>query len=81
MPASDTMSNPSTTLLTTGEVVERLAHRGVDVTRMTVQRWARTGKVPAKRLQTGGTRSRFLFLPADIDALIADIESTEKASA
>ena len=57
------------TYLTTGEVVARLASRGISVSRMTVQRWARSGKVPAKRLKTGG---QFLFRPEDIDALVGD---------
>lgn len=57
------------TYLTTGEAVARLRERGLKVTRMTVQRWARTGKVPAQRLRTGG---QFLFRPEDIDALLVE---------
>lgn len=68
MPTVLGVSNPQP-YLTTGQVVARLAERGISVTRLTVQRWARSGKVPAKRLKTGG---QFLFRPEDIDALIAD---------
>lgn len=59
----------ATQLLTSGEVVEHLAKRGVSVTEQTVRRWAKSGKVPSRRLATGG---QFLFTPEDIDALIVE---------
>lgn len=70
MPTVPAVSNAET-YLTTGEVVARLAGRGISVSRMTVQRWARTGKVPSMRLATGG---QFLFRPEDIDALVVASE-------
>lgn len=58
-------------LLSSLEVVEYLAQRGISVTDQTVRRWAKTGKVRSRRLTTGG---QFLFEPEDIDALILEPE-------
>lgn len=61
----------ATRLLSSLEVVEYLAQRGISVTDQTVRRWAKTGKVPSRRLATGG---QYLFAPEDIDALILEPE-------
>lgn len=65
------MSEP-TKYLTVGEVIAYLAERGVSVSDETVRRWAKSGKVRAKRLRTGGKRARFLFAAEDVHSLIAD---------
>lgn len=63
--------------LTSGQVIERLAARGRRVTDQTVRRWAKSGKVPAVRLQPSGW---FGFRPEDIDALIEPVEVTAGAA-
>ena len=63
------MSQPPT-LLTTGQVVERLAGLGVVVVEETVRAWARSGRLTRVVLPSG----RFLFRPEDVDAIAAPIE-------
>lgn len=68
----------ATQFLSSLEVVEYLAERGISVTDQTVRRWAKTGKVPSRRLATGG---QFLFTPEDIDALILEPGKAATATA
>jgi hypothetical protein len=53
-------------LLTVGQAVDRLAAAGVEVTPETVRSWARTKKIPHRRLPSG----RYLFRADDLDALL-----------
>jgi len=55
------------TLLTVAEAHARIKAAGIEVSEDAVRRWARTGKVPARRII-----GRFYFNDTDIDALIVD---------
>ena len=57
---------PLPSLLTVGQVVERLAQAGVDVTEETIRNWARQGKIRRVRMPSG----RCFFRPEDIDAFL-----------
>lgn len=61
------MGKPAT-YLTTAEVIDRLAANGLSVSDETVQRWARTGRLPSYRRAIG--RTKYLFDPKDVDALL-----------
>jgi hypothetical protein len=64
-----TVSNPET-YEPIASARERLRGKGVEVTAQTVRRWAKSGKVRAQRLRSGG---QFLVCAEDIDALIVPI--------
>lgn len=57
--------------LTIHEARQRLEARGCRVTRETVRRWAKTGKVRSLRTTTGG---RFLICAEDLDAILVPVE-------
>lgn len=63
------MSNLET-YLTIAAARERLRDQGVEVTRETVRRWAKSGKIRHRRLRSGG---QFLVSLEDIDAMITPV--------
>jgi excisionase family DNA binding protein len=69
------MTQP-TSLLTPGQVVERLAAAGIEVHEETVRAWTRQRKIPFVRLPGG----RLFFRPEDIEAFIAPVEPPAVAS-
>lgn len=60
-----------TPYVTVSEAVERLKSEGVTVTRQTIRRWAKGGKVRSRRLTTG---RQILVSVEDLVALIQPIE-------
>lgn len=57
-----------TQYLTVAEVRQRFAERGISVSDETLRRWAKRGKVPAKRF----VGRQYHFAVEDVDALLAD---------
>jgi predicted site-specific integrase-resolvase len=63
------MTQPAS-LLTPGQVVEKLAAAGIEVSEESVRHWARTRKLPVVRLPSG----RFYFRAEDVNAFLEPIE-------
>ena len=70
MPIVGDVTN-ETPYVTVSEAVERLKSEGVTVTRQTIRRWAKGGKVRSRRLTTG---RQILVSVEDLVALIEPVE-------
>jgi predicted site-specific integrase-resolvase len=60
-------------LLTPSQASQRLREAGLVVSDETLRTWAKAGRVPATRLPSG----RYVFRPADVDAILADPQPAE----